>query len=141
MLQALKWRINRAKSPLAKREAVLSFTTYDILGLKTGESSTLKTLIQSENENLVLETIGFISALTKDYYGREYLVCEKLYEPIIRLFADGKTNEEAKLQLLFSLQICSTKKLAQELMIRHDMIRIIVHKIQKERETIQPHYL
>jgi hypothetical protein len=42
---------------------------------------------------------------------------------------------------LFSLQICSTKKLAQELMIRFDMIKIIVGKIEGERETIQPHYL
>lgn len=35
LLQALKWRINRAKSALGKREAVLSYATYDILGLKS----------------------------------------------------------------------------------------------------------
>lgn len=35
LLQALRWRINRPRSILAKRQAVLSFTLYDILGLKT----------------------------------------------------------------------------------------------------------
>jgi hypothetical protein len=71
----------------------LSFITYDILGLRSEEDNTLVTLINSSNEYLVLETIGLISALTKDYYGREYLVCDKLYKPIVQLFADGKTNE------------------------------------------------
>jgi hypothetical protein len=42
---------------------------------------------------------------------------------------------------LYGLQICSTKKLAQELMIRFDMIRVIVKKIERERETLPAHYL
>ncbi len=46
-----------------------------------------------------------------------------------------------KEQALYGLQICSTKKLAQELMIRFDMIRIIVKKIERERETLPAHYL
>ena len=71
----MKWRINKARSALAKREAVLSYTTYDLLGLKDPNDTTLTTLLNSENEYVVLETVGVIGALTKDYYGREYLVC------------------------------------------------------------------
>ena len=54
LLQALRWRINRPRSILAKREAVLSFTIYDVLGLKEEGNSIFKTLIHSEYENLVL---------------------------------------------------------------------------------------
>jgi hypothetical protein len=42
---------------------------------------------------VVLETVGVIGALTKDYYGREYLVCEKLYRPIIGLFSSERGGE------------------------------------------------
>jgi hypothetical protein len=45
------------------------------------------------------------------------------------------------MQLLLSFQWCSTKKLAQDLMIKNDMIKIIVNKLQHERESIQPHFL
>lgn len=54
---------------------MLSFTIYDVLGLTRENDNTLQTLIHSENEYLVLETMGFINALTRDYYGREYLAC------------------------------------------------------------------
>jgi len=35
LLQALRWRIDRPRSILAKREAVLSYSLFDILGLQT----------------------------------------------------------------------------------------------------------
>lgn len=54
-----------------------------------------------------------MNALTRDYYGREYLVCEKLYKPCIDLLTDEKVNDGVKMQLLLSFQWCSTKKLAQ----------------------------
>ena len=41
LLQALKWRINKAKSTIAKRQAVLSYTIYDILGLTKEQDKTL----------------------------------------------------------------------------------------------------
>ncbi len=93
LLQALKWRVNKSRSALAKREAVLSYTTYDLFGLHDPKDNTLNTLLNSENEYVVLETVRVIGALTKDYYGREYLVCEKLYKPLIALFASEKGNE------------------------------------------------
>ena len=41
LLQAMRWRIDRPRSILAKREAVLSYTMYDVLGLKQEGDRTL----------------------------------------------------------------------------------------------------
>jgi hypothetical protein len=77
--------------------------------------------------------MAFVNALTRDYYGREYLVCEKVYKPCIALLTADTINISLKTQLLISFQLCSTKKLAQELMIKYDMIKVIVNKLEKER--------
>jgi hypothetical protein len=37
----MRWRIDRPRSILAKREAVLSYTMYDVLGLKQEGDRTL----------------------------------------------------------------------------------------------------
>ena len=54
LLQALRWRIERPFSTLSKREAVLSYTIYDVLGLNREDDKTLLCLIHSQSENMVL---------------------------------------------------------------------------------------
>ena len=41
LLQAMRWRIDRPRSIVAKREAILSQTMYDVLGLKSEDDKTL----------------------------------------------------------------------------------------------------
>lgn len=43
--------------------------------------------------------------------------------------------------LILTFQWSSTKKLAQELMIKYDMIKIIVEILDKKRDVINPQFL
>jgi hypothetical protein len=90
---------------------------------------------------VVLETIGFICALTKDYYGREYIVCEKLYRPCVELLMSDRVGDNGKKQLILSFQWSSIKKLAQELLIKYDMIKIIVDVLENKSDVINPQFL
>ena len=89
----------------------------------------------------MLETIGFICALTKDYYGRTYIVCEKLYKPCIELLQNDNFGDAGKKQLILSFQWSSIKKLAQELLIKNGMIETIVGILRHKREVINPQFL
>lgn len=60
-----------------KREVVLSYTLFDVLGIneskQKGDNSIINVLLSSNNYSILLQTTLLISALCKDYYGREYL--------------------------------------------------------------------
>lgn len=75
LLEALRWRINRSRGTLVKREIILSFVLNDIFNIKQG-GELLKNLLSPANEAIAFKTMQLLNSLTKDFYGRQYLACE-----------------------------------------------------------------
>jgi hypothetical protein len=74
LLDSLKSRINKTRGALSKREIVLSFIINDLFSLKKGEEI-VKNLLNSKNQAVIMKVMQFFNALTKDYFGRNYLSC------------------------------------------------------------------
>jgi hypothetical protein len=72
LLDALKSRLIKTRGIVLKREVVVSIVMNDVLGFKEG-STTIQLLLNGESEVLLVRASQFINALSKDYYGREYL--------------------------------------------------------------------
>jgi hypothetical protein len=57
------------------------------------------------------------------------------------LLTSDKIGDGGKKQLILSFQWSSIKKLAQELLIKYDMIKVIVDIIENKRDVINPQFL
>ncbi len=75
---------------------------------------------------IILETMLFISALTKDYYGREYLMEENLMKKMMVIRKTSSQNEKLNGVMHIIFQMLSTKKSCQAFMIDNGLIEEIV---------------
>lgn len=84
LLDALRSRVNKTRGALMKREVILSFVLNDIFNIKK-KDDTIKNLLTSQNQAVITKTMQFFNALTKDYFGRNYLSCEIVVKNAIAL--------------------------------------------------------
>lgn len=75
----------------------------------------------------------FINALSKDYYGREYLAIDEFLSRTVEILKDEKTDETVRMIVLSTLQQLSVRPIGQKNMIEGDVIKWIVHKLNTER--------
>ena len=80
---------------------------------------------------ILLATTLFISALCKDYYGREYLFDEKLMVRMMNLRKKPEIDERIKGIILVIFQLQSNKRSCQSVMIDNGLIEEIVDKLDK----------
>ena len=80
---------------------------------------------------ILLETTLFISALCKDYYGREYRFDEKLMVRMMNLRKKPEIDERIKGIILVIFQLQSNKRSCQSVMIDNGLIEEIVDKLDK----------
>lgn len=87
----------------------------------------------SENQTVITKTMQFFNALTKDYFGRNYLSCEIVVNNAIGLLGNEKLDDHIVVITVSFLQQLSVRKNAQEMMIEGEMIKWIITKLRNER--------
>jgi len=113
LLDALRSRVNKTRGALMKREVILSFVLNDIFNLKKKEGETIKNLLTSKSQAVITKTMQFFNALTKDYFGRNYLSCEMVVNNAITLLRNEKLDDHIVVITVSFLQQLSVRKNAQ----------------------------
>ena len=69
ILEALRWKISKAKTSLQRREIVIQYTSYEVINYKI-----FKSLIDKKSKSINEYLIAFINTLSSEYLGRTYLL-------------------------------------------------------------------
>lgn len=81
--------------------------------MKKKEGETIKNLLTSQNQAVITKTMQFFNALTKDYFGRNYLSCEMVVNNAITLLRNEKLDDHIVVITVSFLQQLSVRKNAQ----------------------------
>ncbi|KRX04691.1 Armadillo-type fold [Pseudocohnilembus persalinus] len=135
LLQALRWRITKAKGAYIKREVVLSYTEHDLLGIN--EENLQQQLILNQDQNIKEQTVKLVNQLASDFYGRSYLVkYPQLVLNLIQVLKDQPQENLIRKNALGALQKLSLRRKPQIVMIEHDLIKWIVQTLKNEKDSL-----
>ena len=69
ILEALRWKISRAKNSILRREIVIQYTSYEVVNYKI-----FKSLIEKKSKSINEYLIALLNTLASEYLGRSYLL-------------------------------------------------------------------
>ena len=120
-LQALRWRLTKAKRKSLVKQVIYLYMQYDLLGCKSSEQTMdqghriLDRLLSTQaynGSNRVLEyTMTFINALASECLGRTYLLQKHdLVEVLVNILHSEESDTSLRQNALGTLQKFSLRK-------------------------------
>eukprot|EP01017_Pseudomicrothorax_dubius_P016284 TRINITY_DN1848_c0_g1_i5.p1 TRINITY_DN1848_c0_g1~~TRINITY_DN1848_c0_g1_i5.p1 ORF type:complete len:864 (+),score=199.42 TRINITY_DN1848_c0_g1_i5:102-2693(+) len=142
ILQALRWRVSKTYGINIRRAVIVSYSTNDILSLKSNHSEVLDALFVRGSVKLKESASRFINALASDYMGRGYLVTSRGFlELLITTMKKEAGDTSLRRNILGSLQKLSLRRALQILMIENDLIKWTINVLKKEAESMSDYSL
>ncbi|KRX11161.1 Armadillo-type fold [Pseudocohnilembus persalinus] len=134
ILQALKWRITKSRGAYVRREVVISYATFDILGCK---NLGLQQELLMGDKKVQEFTLRLINSMASDYHGRSYLVeSDELVKRLINILRIEHEDTPIRRNALGSLQKLSLRRRPQIVMIQNDLIQWIVDTLRDQKDTL-----
>ncbi|EGD74364.1 hypothetical protein PTSG_06375 [Salpingoeca rosetta] len=127
LLQALRWRVTRARPGPVRTAAVAQLIADDVLALADPDSSTILSLISSKDETLKLSAARLLNCLGSLSAARRYLLTsDSLIRRLFQQIQREQDDTPARRHLLGALQKLSLKRRAQIDMISIGVIDWLV---------------
>jgi len=137
LLQALRWRMTRAKHGEPRREVIKSYVENDLLGLNDHENTLLKKLVLSTSHKIVEYIVCFLNVLASEGSGATYLVkSEELMKLLLNIMIAEQGDTNLRQNALGALQKFSLHRTPQTIMINNGCIEWISEVMKNESETL-----
>lgn len=132
VLQALRWRLTKAKRKTLVKQVIYLYMSCDLLGCANNQTQQFaqgpKVLdrMLSLSGRVLDYTMTFINALASECLGRSYLLQKPdLVEVLVRILNNENADTSLRQNVLGTLQKFSLRKRPQTIMIQLDMIKWI----------------
>ena len=136
LLQALRWRLNRARPKALRHRILQSYINNDLLGCAGSGSDVLSKLLKSKNQNVIEYICRLVNHLASEVAGRSYLL---QHQHVLPLLIDALRNEVedsiTRQNALGALQKFSLRRKPQTVMIENDLIAWIASILNKHSES------
>ncbi|CAD8138595.1 unnamed protein product [Paramecium octaurelia] len=137
ILQALRFRITTAKGARVRREILIQYAQFDILGCTPGNTAVLQRLLVDAPNSVKEYTLRLTNAMASDYQGRSYLMASfTLIKTLIDILKKEKDDSLVRRNALGALQKLSLRRRPQVVMIENDVIKWIVKTLENEKESL-----
>ncbi|CAD8146486.1 unnamed protein product [Paramecium octaurelia] len=134
VLQALRWRITRARSALERRAVVVAYQTHDLIGTHQRNIILAQHLMFKAAPVIQCQTLKLMNALASDYNGRTYLTSNsQLIKLLIELVKKDQTDSIKRKNAIGTLQKLSLRKQSQIWMLDSDIIYVALTILQREK--------
>ncbi|CAD8159896.1 unnamed protein product [Paramecium pentaurelia] len=134
VLQALRWRITRARSALERRSVVVAYQTHDLIGTHQRNIILAQHLMFKAAPIIQCQTLKLMNALASDYDGRTYLISNsQLIKLLIELIKKDQTDSIKRKNAIGTLQKLSLRKQSQIWMLDNDIIYVALTILQREK--------
>ncbi|CAD8166581.1 unnamed protein product [Paramecium octaurelia] len=134
VLQALRWRITRARSALERRSVVVAYQTHDLIGTHQRNIILAQHLMFKAAPVIQCQTLKLMNALASDYDGRTYLISNsQLIKLLIELIKKDQTDSIKRKNAIGTLQKLSLRKQSQIWMLDNDIIYVALTILQREK--------
>ncbi|CAK69788.1 unnamed protein product (macronuclear) [Paramecium tetraurelia] len=133
VLQALRWRITRARSALERRSVVVAYQTHDLIGTHQRNIILAQHLMFKAAPVIQCQTLKLMNALASDYDGRTYLISNsQLIKLLIELIKKDQTDSIKRKNAIGTLQKLSLRKQSQIWMLDNDIIYVALTILQRK---------
>ncbi|CAD8075828.1 unnamed protein product [Paramecium sonneborni] len=134
VLQALRWRITRARSALERRSVVVAYQTHDLIGTHQRNIILAQHLMFKAAPIIQCQTLKLMNALASDYDGRTYLTSNsQLIKLLIELIKKDQSDSIKRKNAIGTLQKLSLRKQSQIWMLDNDIIYVALTILQREK--------
>lgn len=137
ILEALRWKITKAKTPIMRRETIIQFTSYEVI-----DYDIFCNLLDKKNKIVNEYLIAFLNSMSSEYLGRSYLIeNEQMIKHLIYILKNEKEETFIRKNTLGILQKLSLRKKAQEILIQNNIIKWTIDILSKESNTLSDYSL
>ncbi|CAD8159029.1 unnamed protein product [Paramecium pentaurelia] len=134
VLQALRWRITRARSALERRSVVVAYQTHDLIGTHQRNIALAQYLMMKSPQIIQCQTLKLMNALASDYDGRTYLTGNsQLIKLLIELIKKDSTDSIKRKNAIGTLQKLSLRRQSQIWMLDNDIIQVALNILKREK--------
>ncbi|CAD8145284.1 unnamed protein product [Paramecium octaurelia] len=134
VLQALRWRITRARSALERRSVVVAYQTHDLIGTHQRNIALAQYLMMKSPQVIQCQTLKLMNALASDYDGRTYLTGNsQLIKLLIELIKKDQTDSIKRKNAIGTLQKLSLRRQSQIWMLDNDIIQVALNILKREK--------
>ncbi|CAD8158225.1 unnamed protein product [Paramecium octaurelia] len=134
VLQALRWRITRARSALERRSVVVAYQTHDLIGAHQRNIALAQYLIMKSGQIIQCQALKLMNALASDYDGRTYLTSNpQLIKLLIESIKKDQTDSIKRKNAIGTLQKLSLRKQCQIWMLDNDIIQVALNILKREK--------
>jgi hypothetical protein len=139
VLQALRWRVTKAKGAYVRREVLIQFANYDIIGCNPRNTILLQRLLVDCTDQVKEYSLRLINAMASDYQGRSYLMdsfvlvktlIEILKKEVLLILITQKSDSLIRRNSLGALQKLSLRRKPQIIMIENEVVRWIIRTLK-----------
>jgi|EP00505_MAST-04D_sp_SCG-Rhode-Island_P004604 LisH domain-containing protein ARMC9 len=136
VLQALRWRLNRARPKSLRHRVLQSYINNDLLGCSGGGSDVLSKLLHSNSANVREYCCRLVNHLASEVAGRSYLLQHGNLLPLLIEVLRLETEDSITRQnALGALQKFSLRRKPQSVMIENDLIVWIASILRRHSES------
>ncbi|CAD8055151.1 unnamed protein product [Paramecium sonneborni] len=137
VLQALRWRITRAKNALQRRQVVVAYATHDIIGTHSKNILLAQYLILKSHNLIQCQTLKLLNALASDYHGRSYLTLNPtLIKFLVDLIKKEQSDSLIRKNAIGALQKMSLRKQSQTFMLENNIIYHTLIILKNEQNNL-----
>ncbi|CAD8057801.1 unnamed protein product [Paramecium sonneborni] len=137
VLQALRWRITRAKNALQRRQVVVAYATHDIIGTHSKNILLAQYLILKSHNLIQCQTLKLLNALASDYHGRSYLTLNPtLIKFLVDLIKKEQSDSLIRKNAIGALQKMSLRKQSQTFMLDNNIIYHTLIILKNEQNNL-----
>ncbi|CAD8153513.1 unnamed protein product [Paramecium pentaurelia] len=134
VLQALRWRITRAKSALERRSVIIAYQTHDLIGAHQRNIGLAQYLMMKSAYIIQCQVLKLMNALASDYVGRTYLTSNtNLIKFLIESIKKDQTDSIKRKNSIGTLQKLSLRKQSQIWMLDNDIIQVALNILKREK--------
>jgi|EP00945_MAST-04E_sp_MAST-4E-sp1_P003909 LisH domain-containing protein ARMC9 len=138
IMQALRWRLNRARPRALRQKVLQSYINNDLLGCSGSGSDVLAKLLRSKNQSIREYCCRLVNHLASEVSGRSYLLNHGEVLPLlINALREEKEDNITRQNALGALQKFSLRRKPQTVMIENNLIQWItsILRLHSENET------
>ncbi|KAM3132425.1 LisH domain-containing protein armc9 [Paramecium bursaria] len=141
VLQALRWRITKARSNLERRSVVVAFATHDIIGTHQKNILLAQYLMLKSHQKISVQTLKLLNALASDYSGRTYLTSNNNFiKFLVEIIKKEQSDTVKRKHAIGALQKLSLRKQSQYWMFDYDIIYHTLMILKNQEKTYLSEY-
>lgn len=137
ILKALRWRVSRAESIYQRRQAIIQFTSNNLLDYEL-----FTFLLERKSQSVTEHLLSLTNTLASEYLGRSYLLENPSFTKcLIQLMKLETSDTFIRRNCLGIVQKLSLRKRPQEILIQNDIIRWSLNVLSSEKSSLSNYSL